>query len=164
MRAMTLLRRIRLLILLLSLSAGGCAGLTATDTDVIARSTRGAFDDVKERLVFALENRGLVITYTAKVGDMLDRTGRDIGETAGLYGKAEVLTFCIASISRETMVADAVNIAHCPYAIAVYTLAAESDRVYLAYRVPGRGSGGNSGAALAKVQRLLDALVREAAP
>lgn len=163
MPAMTLKYRICWLIML-PFIAGGCVGLSSPDTEIIARSTRGTFDDVKERLVFALENRGLVITYTAKVGEMLDRTGRDIGTAAAIYGKAEVLTFCSASISRETMVADAVNIAHCPYAIAVYTLTDEPGRVHLAYRVPGRRGKGASAVALAKVQTLLDALVREVAP
>jgi hypothetical protein len=81
MPVMTLLSRVHFLILLLPVIAAGCAGPRSVDSDVVARSARGTFDDVKERLVFALENRGLVITYTAKVGDMLERTGRDIGKT-----------------------------------------------------------------------------------
>lgn len=164
MPVMTLLSRVHFLILLLPVIAAGCAGPRSVDSDVVARSARGTFDDVKERLVFALENRGLVITYTAKVGDMLERTGRDIGKTTPLYGNAEVLTFCSASISRDTMVADAANIAHCPYAIAVYTLAAEPGLVHVAYRIPGRGGEGGSATALAKVRGLLDALVRDAVP
>ena len=58
---MTLLSRVHFLILLLPVIAAGCAGPRSADSDVVARSTRGTFDDVKERLVFALENRGLTL-------------------------------------------------------------------------------------------------------
>ena len=88
--------------------------VAAQQTDVVKRTTRASYADVKERVVFALENRGLVVTYTAKVGEMLDRTGKDIGAGGRIYRNAEVLTFCSALISRETMTADASNIVHCP--------------------------------------------------
>jgi len=52
-----------------------------TPADLSIRSAQGSFDEVKERVVFALENRGLVVNYTARVGAMLERTGPDVGST-----------------------------------------------------------------------------------
>jgi uncharacterized protein (DUF302 family) len=99
------------------------------------------YEDVKERVVMAIENRGLVIDHTANVGTMLERTGKDIGRDRRIYLKAEVIEFCSAGISRTTMEADPRNLVFCPYAIALYVLPAEPDKVYLLYRKPlGTGS------------------------
>lgn len=126
------------------------------------RSVAGEFDDIKERLVLALENRGLVISYTAHVGDMLDRTGRDLGQQRPLYGKAEVIEFCSATLSRNTMQADPVNIVYCPYGIAIYTLPDVPGRVFLAYRTMAESATPRSAPALQAIQRLLAELVGEA--
>lgn len=127
------------------------------------RTTSGEFDDIRERVVMALENRGLVLSYTAHVGDMLDRTGRDLGDSKSIYGRAEVLEFCSAAISRGTMTADPRNIVFCPYAIAVYTLPQEPRTVHLAYRVPPAFGDDTSVRALRKVEKLLEDVVNEVA-
>lgn len=126
------------------------------------RSTSAEFDEVRERVVMALENRGLVLSYTARVGDMLERTGRDLGDARLIYGKAETLEFCSAAISRETMAADPQNIVFCPYAIALYTLPQAPRTVYLAYRVPAAVGNAASVRALRKVEKLLEEVVNEA--
>ena len=126
------------------------------------RSTSAEFDEVRERVVMALENRGLVLSYTARVGDMLERTGRDLGDARLIYGKAETLEFCSAAISRETMAADPQNIVFCPYAIALYTLPQAPRTVYLVYRVPAAVGNAASVRALRKVEKLLEDVVNEA--
>lgn len=126
------------------------------------RAASGEFDDVRERVVMALENRGLVLSYTARVGDMLERTGRDLGNDKVIYGKAEVLEFCSAAISRETMAADPRNIVFCPYAIALYTLPQAPRTVYLTYRAPAATGNAASVRALRKVEKLLADVVNEA--
>lgn len=126
------------------------------------RSTSAEFDDIRERVVTALENRGLVLSYTARVGDMLERTGRDLGSDKPIYGKAETLEFCSAAISRETMAADPRNIVFCPYAIALYTLPQAPRTVYLAYRAPPAFGDDASVRALQKVEKLLADIVSEA--
>lgn len=129
--------------------------------DEVARFTKqGTYDDVKDAVVAAIEGKGLVIDRVAHVGDMLDRTAKDVGAARRLYGKAEIFEFCSARISREMMEADPHQIAYCPYTIAVYTLAggapAEAGRVHIAYRRPPKAKG------MANVERLLDEIVREA--
>ena len=83
-----MMRTICGLLLLCSMAASAAQ---TTPPDISTRVVRGGYDDVRERLVMALENRGLVINYTARVGAMLERTGRDLGSDRQVFGKAEVL-------------------------------------------------------------------------
>ena len=129
---------------------------------VTIQSVQGSFDDVKERVIREIENRGLVINYTAHVGTMLERTGKDIGRDRHLYSQAEVLEFCSAGISRSTMEADPRNIVYCPYTIAIYVLPNEPSRVYVSYRRPLATGSAQSMKALREVGKLLDTLVADA--
>ena len=138
-------------------------GFDASASDIATHSTENSFTDVKDRLVFTIENRGLVVSYTAQVGAMLERTGGDIGVSRPIYINAEVIEFCSATLSRATMEADPHNIAHCPYSIAVYVLARERERVYVAHRMLGSRSGTDaSGRAMLEVEKLIAEIVREA--
>jgi uncharacterized protein (DUF302 family) len=126
------------------------------------RTVRGEFADIKARVVMALENRGLVLNYTARVGAMLERTGRDLGRDRRIYDKAEVLEFCSAALSRETMEADPRNIVYCPYSIAVYTLPRAPGTVHLAYRTVAAPADDRSARALRAIDELLAGVVSEA--
>jgi uncharacterized protein (DUF302 family) len=134
----------------------------AASADVVVRSAKGEFKEVKERVLHAIENRGLVLNYTARIGAMLERTGKDIGTARTIYGDAEMLEFCSAKISRDTMEADPRNIAFCPYSIAIYTLPKEKNRVYVAFRRIEASGAGKSANSLGAVNRLLADIVAEA--
>ena len=140
-------------LLLLLCQAGA---VRAADSEVALRSVKGSFDDVKSRIVFEIENRGLVLNYTAHVGDMLDRTGKDLGKPTPIFAQAQVLEFCSAQVSRLAMEADAHNIAFCPYTMAVYTLPREVGKVYVSYRKPPPTKS------MRPVAQMLEAIVREA--
>lgn len=146
--------------LLTLLAASGTS--VAASSEVVIRTARGQFEEVKERVLLAIENRGLVLNYTARIGDMLERTGKDIGRARQVYAKAEMLEFCSAKLSRDTMEADPRNIAFCPYGIAIYTLPGEPGKVYVSYRKPGTSGSGQSIKTLRAVEKLLDEIVREA--
>jgi hypothetical protein len=103
-----------------------------------------------------------VLNYTARIGAMLERTGKDIGAARRIYSEAEMLEFCSAKVSRETMDADPRNIVFCPYGIAVYALPKEPGRVYLAYRRQGDSGGGRAAKSLQSVDKLLADIVAEA--
>ena len=152
--------RIRLLLLSLCLLAAAEAG--ATIPGLVIQSVKGDYDEVKERVVMAIESHGLVIDNTAHVGTMLERTGKDIGRERRIYLKAEVLEFCSAGLSRSTMEADPRNLVFCPYTIALYVLPAEPDRVYVSYRKPLTNAGPQSMKALREVGKLLDEILRAA--
>ena len=143
-----------------------CAALYGTaqaaSAEVVVRSTKGEFKEVKERVLHAIENRGLVLNYTARIGAMLERTGKDIGAARQVYADAELLEFCSAKVSRDTMEADPHNIVFCPYGIAVYVLPKEPGKVYVAYRRQGDSGAERSAKSLQAVDKLLADIVGEA--
>lgn len=126
------------------------------DSDIVTRQLAAGFTDTREALTLAIENRGLVINYVSHIGDMLARTGADIGATRQIYGQAEIVEFCSAALSRQIMESDPHTIVQCPFAIAVYTLPGEDGKTWLAYRRP-------VGAAASLVTPLLQAIVDGAA-
>lgn len=151
---------------IVTLAIVACAALDgaahAASAEAVVHSTKGEFRDVKDRVLHAIEDRGLVLNYTARIGAMLDRTGKDIGTARQVYSDAELLEFCSARLSRDTMEADPVNIVFCPYAIAVYTLPKDAGRVYIAYRRPGASGPERSVKSLRAVEKLLAEIVKEA--
>ena len=139
-----------------------CGSAAAATPGITIQSVKGDFGDVKERILMAIENRGLVLNYTAHISNMLERTGKDIGRERQIYIKAEVIEFCGASVSRSTLEADPRNIVFCPYTIAVYTLPNDPAKVYVLYRKPLVVGSGPSLKALREVGKLLDDIVRDA--
>jgi uncharacterized protein (DUF302 family) len=126
-------------------------------------SKEARFDDTRDDLKAAIENRGLVIDHTSHIHDMLERTGKDLGTTTTVYVNAESYMFCSAVVSRKTMEADPHNVVFCPYVIAVYTTVQEPNKVYVAYRRPQQpASTPPSQASLKAVEDLLDGIAREA--
>jgi len=123
----------------------------AASADVVSAKAMGGFAEVKDNLVLAIQARGFKIDYTAHIGNMLERTGKDVGSTKRVFGNAEALQFCSAVVSRKMMENKASNIAYCPYVIALYTLPADPKTVYVVYR---KG--------LPEVDALLAGIVKEA--
>ena len=143
----------RLLALVLGLSFA-LAAVAQNGVKVV--SVNGKFVDVKDDVVAAIVQRGLVVNSVAHVGDMLERTGQDLGQSKRIYDQAEVIEFCSATISRKMMEADPHNLVYCPYTIAVYTLPGKPDTVYLARRAFPKT------AALKPVVSMLDAIIADA--
>lgn len=135
----------------------------AADGAVVVRAIEGRFEEIRARVVFAVESQGLVVDHSAKVGDMLERTAKDLGETGQLFGDAEVLHFCSALLSRRMVEADPGLLAFCPYGIAVYTLPGDPNTTYVSYRrmvtelaVPRQKE------VLQRIESLLESIVEEA--
>jgi uncharacterized protein (DUF302 family) len=113
----------------------------------------GSFEDATFAVESAIVGRGLVIDYVSHVGEMLARTGADVGSDVELFAAADVFLFCSAVTSRNVMEADPMNIAYCPYGIFV---ADTGDEVMVGFRNLPEG-------AMQEVQALLDEIAREAA-
>ena len=112
----------------------------------------GSFEDATFGVESAIVGRGLVIDYVSHVGEMLNRTGADVGSDVKLFEAADVFLFCSAVVSRRVMEADPMNIAHCPYGIFV----AERDgSVTIGHSTYPEGP-------MQEVQTLLADIVREA--
>ena len=138
------------------------AAAFAQSDAVVEVKARGSFDDVKQMLVLAIENRGLVVNHQSPVGEMLERTGKDIGASKRIYERAELVEFCSATLSRQVMEADARLLAFCPFGIGIYVLPDEPGTVHLVYRRPQLEGQGRAAQALGQVDRLLHELVQEA--
>ncbi len=127
------------------------------DQGMVVASTQGTFADVRQNVADAIIGQGLVENSTAQVGEMLARTGADLG-TRSVYAHAEVVEFCSAPLTQAMTAANPHAIVHCPYRIAVYTLAAQPDTVYLAYPRP---TAGGATPELEAVEALLRLVVEE---
>lgn len=112
----------------------------------------GSFEDATFSVENAIIGQGLVIDYVSHTGEMLNRTGGDVGSDVALFAAADIFVFCSATVSREVMEIDPMNIAYCPYGIFV----AERDgEVMVGFRNYPEG-------AMQRVQSLLDGIVQDA--
>lgn len=113
---------------------------------------KGSFEDAKFSVESAIVGKGLVIDYVSHVGEMLNRTGKDVGSNVRLFDEADIFVFCSAVVSRKVMEIDPMNIAHCPYGIFV---AEREGKVTVGYRNYPKG-------AMQEVQKLLNEIAKEA--
>lgn len=143
---------------ILALAAGLAAGpAPAQDAaGVTSYVFDGGFEDAVFGVETAITGRGFVVDHVSHVGEMLNRTAADVGATGQTYEEANVYLFCSATLSREMMEADILNIAYCPYGVFVYRAAGEEGEVRIGYRHYPDGP-------MQKVQDLLDEIAREAA-
>ena len=121
--------------------------------DAMTVSFDGSFEDATFAVESAIVGQGLVIDYVSHVGEMLNRTGGDVGSDKMLFKNADIFVFCSAVISREVMEADPMNIAHCPYGVFV---AETDDGVMIGRRDYPAGP-------MDKVEAMLDGIISEAA-
>lgn len=105
------------------LATAAIAALTlagaAAAQDAVTYDFDGSFEDATFAVETAIVGRGLVIDYVSHVGEMLNRTGADVGSDVTIFEAADTFLFCSAVVSRKVMEADPANIAHCPYGIFV---------------------------------------------
>jgi uncharacterized protein (DUF302 family) len=123
---------------------------------------QGTFEEVREAVETALTGRGYVINNVSHIGEMLDRTGKDLGGKKQVYLKAEALEFCSATVSRSMMEADPDNIVFCPYIISIYVLPVKPGEVRVAFRNVQLVGSTVSKKALADVNNLLTEIIKEA--
>lgn len=126
-------------------------------------SKKAKFDDVRENLVLAIENRGVKIDHESFIGDMLARTGRDIGLTKVVYLRGDQIQFCKADLSRAMMEADPRNMAFCPFIFSLYITPDKPEVVNIAYRKMSVFAGNKaSKKALADIEKLMHDIASEA--
>lgn len=146
----------------LIISTSVMAAKPVFENDYMREYTKeGNFKDSREALKLAITGKGLVINNISHIGNMLQRTGKDIGAKKNVYEKAEAMEFCSAGISREMMEANVRNIVFCPFIITIYTLPEENNTVHLAYRRPEIVGSQASKDSLRAVEKLIDDIVQE---
>ncbi|MCH9742503.1 MAG: hypothetical protein K0U21_04770 [Proteobacteria bacterium] len=96
-----------------------------------------SYQQAREDLNAAIEERGMVVSAVSHVKDMLDRTSADLGYKTNVYDTGgETVLFCKADLSQAMMRENPHNIALCPYGISIYTLPGEANKVFLSYKIP----------------------------
>jgi hypothetical protein len=107
----------------------------AEDADgyAVYRSESG-FEDTMDALRLAIQERGMYINNTMNMGEMLDRTGKDLGMDEQIYTAAESVEFCSAVLSRKMTAEDPTRIVNCPFIVSVYRVPDDPDTTYLAHR------------------------------
>jgi uncharacterized protein (DUF302 family) len=127
----------------------------------LSRAEEGAavtyvFDGSFEDATFAVENaiiaEGLIVDHVSHVGEMLARTGADVGSDVKVFDGADVYSFCSASLSRKVMEADPMNLRYCPYGVFVM---ARAGAVTVGYRQMPEGP-------MQEVETLLDRIAKAA--
>jgi uncharacterized protein (DUF302 family) len=93
--------------------------VAAVAEDAFTYDFDGNFDDATFAVESAIVGQGLVVDYVSHVGDMLNRTGADVGSDVMIFKNADIFLFCSAVVSRQVMEKDPMNITHCPYGIFV---------------------------------------------
>ena len=99
------------------ISAALLAAAPSRAEDVALTPFDGTVEDAAFLLESAIIGEGLVVEFTSHVGEMLERTGADLGAGPSPVGDAQILLFCSATVSRAAMEADPTNVANCPYAV-----------------------------------------------
>jgi uncharacterized protein (DUF302 family) len=118
-----------------------------------------SFEDVVENIKMGIIERGLLVSGTLHVSEMLNRTGPDLGFSQ-VFVKAESVEFCSALISHKMSQAAPENITICPFTIAVYVTEADPHVVHVAYRRP--LLAGAAAEATQAVERMLSGIIQDA--
>ena len=142
----------------LTLAAATTAALIAGPalSDAVTYTTSDSFDDVVFALESAIQGQGLVIDSISHTGDMLERTRAATGSDVVLFEKADIYSFCSASLSRKVMEADYMNVQFCPYHIFVFVRPDTPDETVVGFQSFPEGP-------MKEVEALLDSIAREAA-
>ncbi len=140
---------------ILTLAAALLIGAPAFAQDATSWVVDDSFDNVSFSVESAILDAGLTIESISHVAEMLERTRIDVGSDISLYSEGLVYSFCSATVSRDAMEADIMNIAFCPYGIFLFSTPDNPDQTTVGHRfMPGES--------MAAVNAMLDAIILEA--
>lgn len=128
----------------------------------VTYKVKASFDEVKDQVKSSITGKGIKINNVSHIGEMLIRTGKDLGYKKKVFDHAQAFEFCSATHSRFTMEADPHNIVFCPYIISVYEIAGEEGQIYVSYRRPTIVGDEASKKSLRGVEKLIDDIVQDA--
>lgn len=105
----------------------------AADPYAVYESGSG-FETVMEGAKMAIQERGMYINNIMHMGEMLERTGKDLGMGEAIYARAESIEFCSAVLSRRMTLENPARIVNCPFILSIYTLPGQPDKTFVAHR------------------------------
>lgn len=145
-------------IITLGLLGSFCLGVHATQFSAVQSDE--AYEDVVDNIKDAIIGRGLNISDVLPAGEMLNRTGHDLGYDTNVFSHAETIAFCSAALSHQLVAVTPNNIVLCPFTISVYQLSSDKDTVHVTYRTP--EAGADSKVIVDKVEKLIKSIIQEA--
>jgi len=112
-------------------------------------------------------NIGLVIDYVGHVDKLLQRTSKAAGSVTAAgsetpYLNAKYLQFCSSKLTHASVSANPFNLSICPYVVFAFETKSKPGEIVVGYRRPVPGPSKLTRAAIAKIDKLLDGIVREA--
>jgi len=119
------------------------------------------FETVMEGAKMAIQERGMYINNVMHMGEMLDRTGKDLGLGGQIYTHAESIEFCSAVLSRKMTEEDPSRIVNCPFILSIYTLPEQEGKTFIVHRTIPEGEIAGS-AIMAEVAEMLEGVAEAA--
>lgn len=138
----------------------------AADSRLTLYESDSGFEDTIFALESAVIGQGLTIDYHSHIGEMLARTGADVGSETVVFEDAQILVFCSAVLSRKMMEADPANVGFCPWGVFVFAPPPAADGALSPAQVGFRrlvGPETPADSPMHEIDALLDGIVREAA-
>ncbi len=81
--------------------ASGTIAFGAQAEEYAVYESESSFEDVMDALKLAIQERGMYINNVMHMGEMLERTGKDLGMEEPIYTQADSIEFCSAVLSRK---------------------------------------------------------------
>lgn len=136
------------------------AEFVSEDNLIATYRSNESFETVKENVQQAITNKGLIISGTLHISEMLNRTAKDLNISKNAYQKAEAFEFCSAVLSHKMIQVNPLNLTACPFTIAFFVKPEETNVVYLAFRKP--QLAGESKEVSQEINNFLHSIVKEA--
>lgn len=130
-------------------------GSASAESPYVLYRSQASFGDVMQTLKMAIEEKGMYINNVMHLGEMLERTGKDLGLGESRFSKAESIEFCSSLLSSKMTEENPARILNCPYIMSVYVLKTEPDTTYIAHR---RITIGDDSPVMQEVEAMLESL------
>lgn len=134
----------------------------ANESSIEVFTKTASFEEVRDNLALEVTRRGMALTQTIAINDMLEKTAKDVGAIRPVYVNAEALAFCSPSLGRKLMEANSSNIVYCPLMVSIYVLPEAPKVVNVAYRRIPKGSSTQSQKLFRDVDALVIGIIKDA--
>lgn len=114
-----------------------CSTIANEDASpIVVYTAENDFETTLENVKEAIISRGMIISDTLHIQDLLQRTKDDLGFKHTVYRQAVSVEFCNAKLSHQMVQADPSNLVTCPFIISVYVRADDPQTTHIAFKKP----------------------------
>lgn len=134
----------------------------ANEASIEVFSKSGSFEEVRDNLALEVTRRGMALTHSIQINDMLEKTAKEVGAIRPVYVNAEALEFCSPGLGRKLMEANSSNIVYCPLMVSIYVVPEAPKVVNVAYRRIPKGGSAQSQKLFRDVDALVIGIIKDA--